>query len=392
MPRMHKADYLVPSYYKNFVCKCGDCRHVCCQGWDVALPMNEYFRLLGLECTPEIRRKLDCAMRMVDNPRPERYAVFAKGWDGGCPLHDEDGLCMLQKNMGEEVLPWICRLYPRRHSEMYENECSCSGGCENTLELLWADDEKLTFDRLPLEFSVDDEKAGNELVGEYYNTIRSMCFDIMSDRSSSVSLRILRLCDFVKAVSSAYTAKDKAALDSIVNNGIGAFGIPEANKDEAAALDVLELIVTHFINLSPNLAEYGDDALKRVGLDGEGITEENLLLYRKSSEAFDKCFPKNEIYFEKLLVNHIFHEGFPFSDRFENMRHACTALCAAYALTRFIAVCCTDEGSSDNTLADVVAAVFRMIESSAFGVRLVILLNKAQMDSDNYINAIVTLY
>jgi len=91
MSELFKTEYLVPDYYSKFVCKCGECRHVCCHGWDVALPMNEYYRLLGLECTPEIRRKLDTAMRMVDNPRPERYAVFAKGWDGGCPLHDEDG-------------------------------------------------------------------------------------------------------------------------------------------------------------------------------------------------------------------------------------------------------------------------------------------------------------
>nr|MBQ4317661.1 flagellin lysine-N-methylase [Clostridia bacterium] len=389
MSELFKTEYLVPDYYPKFVCKCGECRHVCCHGWDVALPMNEYYRLLGLECTPEIRRKLDTAMRMVDNPRPERYAVFAKGWDGGCPLHDEDGLCMLQKNMGEEVLPWICRLYPRRHSERYGFECSCSGGCENTLELMFASDEKLGFVHRELEFEPADEKAPDELIAKYYTPVRRLCIERMQDRDIPLSQRVIGLCSFVGVISEAVKAKDSDTLDRLL---AGDFGCPDSavcGDDISTALDVIELIVTHFIRISPNLAEYGDAALEAVGLDGEGITDEIIAKYRKLSAEFAVHYPKHELYFEHILVNHIFHEGYPFSDQFTDMRHGNIALCSLYALLRFICVCCTNDESGMDGLVDIMSAVLRMAESSPFGVRAAILLNKSGMDDAHSVNSMV---
>ena len=60
--------YWVPDYYPEFVCKCGQCRSTCCEGWDVSLSMEEYFRLVGMECSPELRGKMDGAFHIVENP------------------------------------------------------------------------------------------------------------------------------------------------------------------------------------------------------------------------------------------------------------------------------------------------------------------------------------
>ena len=40
-----RHEYTVPAYYPNFKCKTGDCRHPCCIGWDIAIGMEEYFRV-----------------------------------------------------------------------------------------------------------------------------------------------------------------------------------------------------------------------------------------------------------------------------------------------------------------------------------------------------------
>ena len=96
--------YSVPAYYPNFRCKTGDCRHPCCTGWDIAISMQEYFRMIGLDCSPDLRRRLDTAFHLPDTPSEDRYAIISRRWDGDCPLHLPNGLCGLQCECGEDAI------------------------------------------------------------------------------------------------------------------------------------------------------------------------------------------------------------------------------------------------------------------------------------------------
>ena len=101
---MDTRDFLVPDNYADFHCKCGQCRHTCCDGWAVTFPREDYFRLLSVPCSPELRRKLDTSLHLADDPTPERYAELLPNWEGHCPLQRADGLCALQAECGEEAL------------------------------------------------------------------------------------------------------------------------------------------------------------------------------------------------------------------------------------------------------------------------------------------------
>ena len=103
----------VPSYYKDFVCKCGACRHTCCDGWGITISEAEYFRLLGAAFPDDLRRRLDSALTVLDDPSPERYAYLRPNYLGDCKMLTESGLCALHAVCGEDELPLICRLYPR---------------------------------------------------------------------------------------------------------------------------------------------------------------------------------------------------------------------------------------------------------------------------------------
>lgn len=65
---MDTRDFLVPDNYADFHCKCGQCRHTCCDGWAVTFPREDYFRLLSVPCSPELRRKLDTSLHLADDP------------------------------------------------------------------------------------------------------------------------------------------------------------------------------------------------------------------------------------------------------------------------------------------------------------------------------------
>ena len=97
-PKSHP--YFVPDYFLRFARKIGTCRTACCVGWPVSISQENYFRLLGVDCSTDLRRRLDCAMRMADYPTPECYAHFEHRYDGECALHLPDGRCALAESAG----------------------------------------------------------------------------------------------------------------------------------------------------------------------------------------------------------------------------------------------------------------------------------------------------
>ena len=96
---MSKNIRIAPDYYDRFRCKGGACRNSCCMGWGISVDMKEYFRLIGLDCSPRLHARLECAFHQPDTPSPERYALISPDWRGDCPMHDEDGLCMLHRSL-----------------------------------------------------------------------------------------------------------------------------------------------------------------------------------------------------------------------------------------------------------------------------------------------------
>ena len=67
-----------------------------------------------------------------------------------------------------------------------------------------------------------------------------------------------------------------------------------------------------------------------------------------------------------MLVNHMFFSRFPFQDRPESMHSEYVALCAVYAILRFLGLGCMAESKEKEALIDGMAATFRLIEHTEF--------------------------
>ena len=129
-------EFLIPDYYSDFTCKMGECRCACCVGWPISISMKNYFHLIGIDCKKSLRDRLDCGLRVIDNPTEDEYARFEPRYDGNCPLRMQDGRCAIHAELGEEVLPDVCRLYPRGiRVEEGICESSCANSCEAVLEM-----------------------------------------------------------------------------------------------------------------------------------------------------------------------------------------------------------------------------------------------------------------
>ena len=344
-------------YWEAFECKGGACRHTCCQGWGISLSMKEYFRLLGMDCSSELRRKLDGAFHLVENPTEERYAQITPDWRGDCPMHMENGYCQLQVECGAQALSRICRLYPRRPRSRFGCECACSNSCERTLELLRGRNEpiKIVPLRKPVEIPETSGEKLPELVRRHYIEIRKLCIREMQDRTRTLTDRVFRLGGVLKMVQDALDTGDDAAITAA------------AAQSRTAPIEIPQ-------NPPQLSTDFQRMINSELGLESRSVADEaeyseNLLNEHPFEEIFARFVrkvPDWEIFFEQIMVNHMFYESFPFSDLRENLNDEFLSLSIVYGYVRFLAACSMWDRDGDEALIDACAAAFRLIDHSAF--------------------------
>lgn len=344
---MSSKTCICPEYYDRFRCKGGECRSSCCTGWGISVSMAEYFRLIGLECSPRLHAKLECAFHLADTPSPERYALISPDWRGDCPMHGEDGLCMLHKECGEDALPAICRMYPRSvHAENGIVKCVCSASCEAVTEALIREGEPLTFsfheEDTPLAFSISADKRLPEAF--------RACLRLLQDRGQSLPARL----ENIGRLMHAFEKTGRFDMDRSLK-------LPAPWSAERALKAIVRML-HRLSESSPSLKRFGEAMLSRYLTDDASL----YALYCRDRAHFEAVFPDWPRYFENLLVNHIFYEDFPFTDNRLTPMGEYTALVGVYGAMRVMSIGALSLSSDLDALIDVLSGLFRCIEHASF--------------------------
>ena len=96
----------VPDYFENFKCLAGACPHSCCIGWEVVLDEDSVALYKGVE--GPLGEKLRAAMT-VDAEGDVCFPLNG----GRCPFLDEENLCEIHRQLGQEATSVTCREHPR---------------------------------------------------------------------------------------------------------------------------------------------------------------------------------------------------------------------------------------------------------------------------------------
>ena len=306
--------YLVPDYYPAFTCKMGACRRPCCEGWPISVSMKDYFRLLSLECSAELRQRLDRSLHLSLNPSEDAYAQILPRFDGVCPLHMEDGRCALHAECGGDALALVCRLYPRGMRTGEHKECSCANSCEAVLEMLLHREEPLTFIPRPLETLLPNVTRKHHFSAEgQEQAIRLWMIRQLQRREYPLPQRMLLLGQALHAVEAALDAQDGDALDALLSGAtpIPAPAQPVPSPDQlTTGLEIMERMLDTLDRSSNSLREHGDAALRYFREAGDPFAA-----YKAVSAQLSTVVPQWETWFEHMLVNHMFFTQFPFQDR-----------------------------------------------------------------------------
>lgn len=383
--------YLVPDYYPAFSCKMGACRRPCCEGWPISVTMKDYFKLLSVDCSPELRRKLDCGLHLSLHPSEDAYAQILPRYDGVCPLHLPDGRCALHAECGEDMLAAVCRLYPRGVRNGEDRECSCANSCEAVIELLLDRKEPLTFITVKREFGLPDAPPRQH----FFNTngrdqqIRLWLISMLQRREYPLPQRMLLLGQALHAMELALSEQNGSAVDALLSGAtiIPAPELPIPSHEKLlTGLTTMERILDALDRSSISIRAYGEEALAYFGTSGDAYTK-----YEAATARLSTIIPQWETWLEHLLVNHMFFVQFPFQDRPVPLKDEYLSLVAVYALLRCLLVGCLAEKGDAIHAVDVAAAAFRLVDHTSFDLYAAPLLRELGCDDWAHIRLLLAL-
>lgn len=383
--------YLVPDYYPAFSCKMGACRRPCCEGWPISVSMKDYFHLLSVDCSPDLRRRLDGGLHLSLHPTVDAYAQILPRYDGVCPLHMADGRCLLHAECGSDSLAAVCRLYPRGVRNGENRECSCANSCEAVIELLLNRSEPLTFITITHDFGLPDapprqhffHTAGRE------QEIRMWLISQLQRREYPLPQRMLLLGQALHAMDQALAAQDDAAVDALLSSqtSIPAPKQPVPSYEKLlTGLTTMERILDALDHSSVSIREYGEEALAYFG-----DSEDTYTRYKSATARLNKVVPQWETWLEHLLVNHMFFVQFPFQDRPVPLKDEYLSLVAVYTLLRCLLVGCLAEKGDAVHAVDVAAAAFRLVDHTTFDLYAAPLLRELGCDNWAHIRLLLAL-
>lgn len=200
-----------PDYYDRFHCIAGACSDSCCIGWEI--DVDEERREQYRKETGEIGQRLHAFIDW------EEGHFILQGKEERCPFLNEDNLCDLILELGEESLCEICREHPRYY-EWYDGLTEVGVGlcCEEAARLILENENKAYFveceepdDEPVLESDTEEAQITQALMHA-----RETAFLILQNRTYSVWQRM--------SVFLSYVDELQDALD---------FGNPDEIKESA---------------------------------------------------------------------------------------------------------------------------------------------------------------
>ena len=199
----------VPDYYKDFKCIADKCEDTCCAGWEVDVDDDsyEYYKTVTGPFGDRIKS-------VMVPPTEEEEACFTLN-NGRCPFLNDNNLCDLYTELGEDKLCDTCTNYPRFIEEYGSlREIGIALSCKTAGELILKSDKKVTF-----ELTENDEMVStyNDIDPELYMMLmasRKTAFDIAQNRDFDIVMRYCLVLEYAKDIQDMI---DKGTLSKIMN-------------------------------------------------------------------------------------------------------------------------------------------------------------------------------
>lgn len=202
-------EYRIPHYFEKFKCVAAECEDTCCAGWAIMIDeesLEKYKNLQG-DFGNRVRNSVDW-----------KQGCFCQH-EGRCAFLNEDNLCDLHIEAGENMLCDTCRDYPR-HMEEFEGlrEGSLSLSCIEAAKLILGCKEPVRF--LAFEDEVEDEEYEDfdYLLFTKLMDAREQILIALQNRNVDIMVRMSRVLDLSQRIQDAVDAQEIFRVDELLQN------------------------------------------------------------------------------------------------------------------------------------------------------------------------------
>lgn len=172
-----------PDYYDSFQCIAGECPATCCAGWEIGIDAKTMARYEAMEGT--------FANRLHNSINKQRSSFCQ--YENQCIFLNDDKLCDIYLEAGEDWLCRTCKTYPR-HIEVYQGEkdCSLAISCPEVARIILSNPDKVYWklkkvtDRHPVK---EDEDFDEELYRNLKKA-RKVTLDLLQNRDIPIRTRM----------------------------------------------------------------------------------------------------------------------------------------------------------------------------------------------------------
>lgn len=340
----------VPEYFKDFKCIASECEDTCCAGWGIVIDDETYKKYEKVEGAFGDRLRSKIVQDAGEN-------IFVlKGND--CPFLNENKLCDIYNEVGEDALCYTCRQYPR-YTETFGSlrEVGISLSCPEAARIILRDKKKSTF-----QLSENDEEVStyNDINAKLYIELmecRKLIFYIIQDRNIDLNTRAAVVIKFTKEIqdkideseiSHIKFIREKYSSESFVEEVISNLD-KYKNKENDKYNNIHEFIKVFkgLKHITPNDPLGLDDAIRYFWQ-----SEDDKEVYLAKHKSFNKYYEESMYKFEHILVYFIFRYFMKAVFDYDASAKVKTAIVSYLMIKELCVVRFTEEG--ELTDADIV--------------------------------------
>lgn len=292
----------VPSYFNEFKCIAEKCEDTCCAGWGIVIDngTNSIYEKVDNEFGKVLRSKI---IRDSDGD-----TVFLLN-NGNCSFLNENKLCDIYSNLGEDYLCHTCKEFPRYTEEFLDlKEIGISLSCPEAARIILKSQENFSFNLSEDTKEYDLESDINEEVLLDFLMVREVIFSILERENLDFKMKIAVILKFVKAVQDKIDLgdmdeiidvikeyKDDKFLEKIV---VSLSSYKERYNDKYTNIEEYFKVYKDINHINENDPLGLDKALKYFKENKETLTYKH--------KEFNDYYKENMYKFKNILVYFIF--------------------------------------------------------------------------------------
>lgn len=340
----------VPKYFKDFKCIASECEDTCCAGWGIVIDDETYKKYQKVEGAFGDRLRNEIVHDGGEN-------IFVlKGND--CPFLNENKLCDIYNEVGEDALCYTCKQYPRYMEEFGGlREIGISLSCPEAARIILRDSKKAEFE---LNENEEEVNSYNDINAKLYIELmqcRGRVLSILQNRNIDLNIRAAIVLLFVKEIqdkideseiSDIKLVREKYSDDNYIKEAINSLEKYKNSEDDKYN-NVHEYfnVFKGLKHINPNDPLGLDDAIRYFWQ-----SEDDKEIYLYKNKAFNKYYEESIYKFEHILVYFIFRYFMKAVFDYDVSAKVKTAIVSYLMIRELCVVRFTEEG--ELTDADIV--------------------------------------